>query len=468
MDYEEEDEEEWTEVNYTRRSPQRQQQQQPQPQSDQTAQSNTHSTQERPSFASIAAQPSSSSMQNRRSSTASANYNSKKTLERKFVTPAPEGAMRDEITVEIQTMNGKPFKGSLTFHEALEGIYIKCLELDRQLLHGIRFRFSGCPLVKYKLKEQINIDELQRNEYFEFYRNYTAKGEQKHDTFGCKINGIRKTYDTITEADPDPNIRWVKIEWAEYSVQEKHILEWLEMYGEAASELSEDVHPNSDSDADPVGNGTFSIKMRLNKEIPQLLPMRGRRIRVYYRGVTKLCPNCFGAHARKNCRSEKVSWIQYVLRFMENHPQIPAEHYGKWWKIVNEEFGEIVENVEGVNEEEQTHSEQVERGLTSSAQTQSKSNPTHNTAPRPTNDQDPKENLTREEADNLADYLSIGMSIGDARNAFQREVEMAELKQKIRESKRNQLRGNIGTSKHTTIGNTYSSKRGGRGGLSYN
>ena len=40
MDYEEEDDEEWTEVNYTRRSPQRQQQQQPQPQSDQMAQSN--------------------------------------------------------------------------------------------------------------------------------------------------------------------------------------------------------------------------------------------------------------------------------------------------------------------------------------------------------------------------------------------------------------------------------------------
>ena len=27
---------------------------------------------------------------------------------------------------------------------------------------------------------------------------------------------------------------------------------------------------------------------------------------------------------------------------MENHPEIPAELYGKWWKIVNEEYGEIV------------------------------------------------------------------------------------------------------------------------------
>jgi hypothetical protein len=105
--------------------------------------------------------------------------------------------------------------------------------------------------------------------------------------------------------------------------------------------------------------------------------------------------------------------------------------------------------------------------LTSSAPTQSKSNPTHNTAPRPTNDQDPKENLTREEADNLADYLSIGMSIGDARNAFQKEIEMAELKQRIRETKRNQLRGSIGNQNRTTIGNTQN-RGGGRGGLSFN
>ena len=137
MDYEEEGDEEWTEVNYTRRSPQRQQQQQPQPQSDQMAQSNAQSTQERPSFASISAQPTSSSMQNRRNSTASANYIPKKTLEKLLVTPPPEGSMRDDITIEIQTINGRPFKGSLTLDEAKNGIFVKCLELNPGLLHGL-------------------------------------------------------------------------------------------------------------------------------------------------------------------------------------------------------------------------------------------------------------------------------------------------------------------------------------------
>ena len=123
MDYDEE-EEEWSVVSHSRKSPQRQQPHQPQ--TDTTTQSNVQSNQERPTFASVAAQQASSSLQNRRNSTASANYNQKKTLERKFVTPAPVGPMRDEITIEVQTINGKPFKGTLTFHKALEGIYMKC------------------------------------------------------------------------------------------------------------------------------------------------------------------------------------------------------------------------------------------------------------------------------------------------------------------------------------------------------
>ena len=178
---------------------------------------------------------------------------------------------------------------------------MKCLELDPKLLHDIRFHFSKFPIVKYKLKEQISIDELKGLEYFEFYRHYTAKGKGKYNKFRMQNQRYRATYDTIQESDPDPNIRWVKIEWTEYSVEEKHILDWLAIYGEQASELSEDIHPNSDTDADPVENGTYSIKMRLNKEIPQLLLMKGKRIRVYHRGVAKLCPNCFGVRKSFVC-----------------------------------------------------------------------------------------------------------------------------------------------------------------------
>ena len=117
------------------------------------------------------------------------------------------------------------------------------------------------------------------------------------------------------------------------------------MFGEKAGELTEDVHlmpPNSDSEADVLCTGTYSIKMRLRTDMPQIILMCGKRIPIYHKGIQKLCSNCFGAHQRRNCRSAKVPWIEYVLHLMEKYPDIPQELYGRWWKVVNDEYGEIV------------------------------------------------------------------------------------------------------------------------------
>ena len=64
--------------------------------------------------------------------------------------------------------------------------------------------------------------------------------------------------------------------------------------------------------------------------MPQLIPMHGKRIRLYYRGIIKRCTNCFGAHQRKNCKEEKVPWIKYIEQFITNYPEIPKESYGRW------------------------------------------------------------------------------------------------------------------------------------------
>ena len=418
----------------------------------------------RPSFASVLGQG--QTMQSRRDSTASnAVLREKKTLDRIFTTPAPEGSMRDDIVVEVQTINEKPFKGSLTFTEAKE-VFTLCMGLEISIIHGIRFAFSTYPVVKFKLKEQIDVDKnLQHVEHFNYERRYTVNGIEKSDILGCRIKGLRLSNQAgnghIDETDQDPNIRWVKIEWVDYAIEEKRILDWLNYFGEQAGELSEDIHPNSDSDADPIGSGTFSIKMRLRKDIPQLLPMWGKRIRIYHRGVQKLCSNCFGTHLRRNCRSEKIRWTRYVLNFMEKNPEIPPELYGRWWKVVNDEFGEIVEE----NEQEIQQDSQAEPQNQTQGQSWP-SEPTHNQASKIANQRKPV--LSRTEEENLSDYLQLGMSIKDAREAFQRELEAAELKLRIRENKRAHTRGSVQNLPKTSIGPTTSTRGTGRGGLSFN
>ena len=165
--------------------------------------------------------------------------------------------------------------------------------------------------------------------------------------------------------------------------------------------MTKEIHPNSDSDADPVGNGTFSIKMRLNRDIPQLLPMWGKCVRVYHRGVQKLCSNSFGTHARRNCRSEKVAWTRYVLNFMEKYPEIPSEMYGRWWKVINDEFGEILK--EGIEQPEENQS--VQNPPTEVPErTETNINPHSHKQP---NYGQSRERLTKDEENNLADYLNV-------------------------------------------------------------
>jgi hypothetical protein len=65
--------------------------------------------------------------------------------------------------------------------------------------------------------------------------------------------------------------------------------------------------------------------MKLERDMPQLIPMHEKRIRLYYRGINKRCTNCFGNHQGKNCKEEKVSWIKYFEQFITNLPEMPKE-----------------------------------------------------------------------------------------------------------------------------------------------
>ena len=325
---------------------------------------------------------------------------------------------------------------------------------------------------------------------------------EKNDVLSCKIKGIRSDYSNDeTTNDADPDVRWVKIEWCDYAFEEHEILAWLEQFGQPIGHVTEEIYPDSDSDGDPTGNGTFTVKMKLHTPIPQLLPMWGKRIRIYYRGIQKLCSRCFGNHPRKNCRSAKRRWVDYVLDFMGYHTEIPGELYGRWLGVVNNEFGEIIEKAApDTQEEEQVEATQtghvdsdqpardlglrqagrqtqnrpiqlkpafVSRARPSNPQTESTSQDNHQNRPKQQRKEPLQNNgLTREEEDNLADYLALGMTLTEAKQAFQREVEMAELRARVRENRRNINRGDINPSNRTQLGNTNRGR--GRGGLSFN
>ena len=63
-----------------------------------------------------------------------------------FTTKKPDGAFRDEIVVEIQTLDEKPFKGTITPKEARRTIFEEILGIKQEDLIGFYFDTAGAQL----------------------------------------------------------------------------------------------------------------------------------------------------------------------------------------------------------------------------------------------------------------------------------------------------------------------------------
>ena len=93
-----------------------------------------------------------------------------------------------------------------------------------------------------------------------------------------------------------------------------------------------------DEDEDPLGTGNYWVTVRLEKPIPQFLPMQGRKIEIYYRAMEQMCVNCYGSgHKKKDCTNPKKEWMDYVIDFIEGNSFKP-EMYGKWHDIAMRQY----------------------------------------------------------------------------------------------------------------------------------
>ena len=165
---------------------------------------------------------------------------------------------------------------------------------------------------------------------------------------GCKIRGLRNPANRPTHiskaARSEPNdqhqddgTRVVSIIGCEYRLTESEILNWLVKFGEVKSEITEEILQEEDRFQDPtlppVGNGTYLVTMKLKKDMPNWVPMYGRRVRLEYKGIRKQCNNCYGKHIKKYCKSDKVKMEEFAEIFKTQFPEIPEDHYGWLAKI---------------------------------------------------------------------------------------------------------------------------------------
>ena len=258
--------------------------------------------------------------------------------------------MRQEIVVMFEKLNGEIFRGSITPQEAKHEIYKKCLGfVDFSNFDGVRSGYRNGPVAVFKLKTAINVDELLPVQYFDFKRSSSRQGQTITDTISCKIMGLRHPNQGASgqvptgnpQMDPlavDDGTRLVTIEGCEYRIPSETLIGVLSAYGELKSKITE-VLFNDGSDPSNEEDGTnrtgnYSVRIKLSKPIPQLIPILDKRIKIHYPGVQKQCTNCFRNHPKKVCKSAKIYWIDYVKSFANSNPEIPikliSKHYESW------------------------------------------------------------------------------------------------------------------------------------------
>jgi hypothetical protein len=253
--------------------------------------------------------------------------------------------MRICFTVDILTRDGEPYKGSVSPKEALTKIFVKALGFRADEQHGITPGYKGNPTVLFRMKEPFNIDErLQGKSKFEYEKKVEREdGSTTMITIGCGIKGIRER-DPANRANMSSRFTYVKIEGAEYQLKEEDVVKWLSNYGTLMSDITEDQVKLEYSDSEEEEacqeiishTGTYSVKMALGRQIPQFLPMGGKKIKIYHRGIIKMCRKCYKAgHLWSECKNRQREWLEYVDEFMLNH-NLEEQLYGNWVRLVSD------------------------------------------------------------------------------------------------------------------------------------
>ena len=348
-----------------------------------------------------------------------------------------DGAIRDEIEIEINTKNNKKFTGSITPLEIKHKIYTGALGFpDHGNFDGARVGFKGKLIATIKLIEPIDIDSLSAVEHFEFKRTSTFNGQVKEELIGCKIRGIRWQPNTVSAFEnpkEDDGSTVVKIEGCDYMVPEEQIMTWLAHYGEFCSELEEDLFKDDQETGGNNRTGNYSVVMRLEHKIPQLIPMNGRRVKIYHKGIDKLCTRCFGKHRKSECKEPtKIDWINYVREFMTVHEYIPKELYGRWNDLVvtsdkrgrNEKWAHQKSNP---SDDHQTESNNQERGGSPQNHDSIQTNPTTNTQEEPESStltvKDSSESANKRESNPGPEPTKEQFDIPTTKEAYERMVD---------------------------------------------
>jgi hypothetical protein len=116
--------------------------------------------------------------------------------------------------------------------------------------------------------------------------------------------------------------RVVKIKECDYRIDPSTITDFLENCCKVMSVMVENVfYIKEDSEGVKVIE-IYSVKVRVNTPIVQLVPLDGRRVNLHFRNIQKQSTKCFSPHLGRNCTNVKVQCLAYVAKFIQSSSRL--------------------------------------------------------------------------------------------------------------------------------------------------
>ena len=76
-----------------------------------------------------------------------------------------------------------------------------------------------------------------------------------------------------------------------------------------------------------VGTGSYLVQIRLKCQIPNVIPMQGKKIKIWYPGVKVQCRWCYGYHKKEVKCEKKLSFPDYISEFKTTNQNLPDNMY---------------------------------------------------------------------------------------------------------------------------------------------
>ena len=183
--------------------------------------------------------------------------------------------------------------------------------------------------ITFRLRRGISEETIKEELNSHFWYEKLSKDGDMNKIRGCVV--YPKLVGEVDNEDKEVNkdIKDVRIEGSNYELQEDQILSWLKNYGTVESRIEEEaivVKDDRGGEDVVVGTGTYLVQMKINKLIPNILPIQGKKIKVWYQSVKKQCRDCFSYHKREQ-KCNKKSFAEYLQSFKDENPRITAGFY---------------------------------------------------------------------------------------------------------------------------------------------